>query len=54
MVSWGLKHYTASIHLVTPPTSKPGATRFEICVSGADTNPHYVLAAVLGLGWWGV
>ncbi|CAI4211242.1 unnamed protein product [Parascedosporium putredinis] len=47
-------HRAASIRLIAPPTSKPGATRFEIRVSGADTNPHFVLAAILGLGWRGV
>lgn len=53
-VSWGLEHRAASIRLIAPPTSKPGATRFEIRVPGADTNPHFVLAAILGLGWRGV
>lgn len=53
-VSWGLEHRAASIRLIAPPTSKPGATRFEIRVSGADTNPYFVLAAVLALGWRGV
>jgi glutamine synthetase len=53
-VSWGLEHRAASIRLIAPPTSKPGATRFEVRVPGADTNPHFVLAAILGLGWRGV
>lgn len=53
-VSWGLEHRAASIRIIAPPTSKPGATRFEIRVPGADANPHYVLAAVLALGWRGV
>lgn len=53
-VSWGLEHRAAAIRLITPPTSKPGATRFEIRVPGADANPYYVLAAVLALGWRGV
>ncbi|KAH7161183.1 hypothetical protein EDB81DRAFT_714381 [Dactylonectria macrodidyma] len=53
-VSWGLEHRAASIRLITPPVSKPGATRFEVRVPGADTNPHFVLAAILGLGWRGV
>lgn len=53
-VSWGLEHRAASIRLITPPTSKPSATRFEVRVPGADTNPHFVLAAILGLGWRGV
>ncbi|KAL2157894.1 hypothetical protein VTH06DRAFT_4949 [Thermothelomyces fergusii] len=53
-VSWGLEHRAASIRLIAPPTSKPGATRFEVRVPGADANPHYVLAAVLALGWRGI
>lgn len=53
-VSWGLEHRAASIRLIAPPTAKPGATRFEIRVPGADTNPFYVMAAVLALGWRGV
>lgn len=53
-VSWGLEHRAASIRLIAPPTSKPGATRFEVRVPGADTNPFYVLSAILALGWRGV
>lgn len=53
-VSWGLEHRQASIRLIAPPTSKPGATRFEVRVAGADANPHFVLAAILALGWRGV
>lgn len=53
-VSWGLEHRAASIRLIAPPTSKPGATRFEVRVPGADTNPHLVLSAILALGWRGV
>lgn len=53
-VSWGLEHRAASIRILTPPTCKPGATRFEVRVPGADTNPHLVLAAILGCGWRGV
>jgi glutamine synthetase len=53
-VSWGLEHRAASIRLIGPPTAKAGATRFEVRVPGADANPHYVLAAVLALGWRGV
>ncbi|KAF4955956.1 hypothetical protein FGADI_4129 [Fusarium gaditjirri] len=50
-VSWGLEHRAASVRLITP---KPSATRFEVRVPGADTNPHLVLAAILGCGWRGV
>lgn len=53
-VSWGLEHRAASIRLIAPPTAKASATRFEVRVPGADTNPHYVMAAILGLGWRGV
>ncbi|KAJ3560777.1 hypothetical protein NPX13_g9189 [Xylaria arbuscula] len=53
-VSWGLEHRAASIRLIAPPTSKPGATRFEVRVPGADINPHFVMAAILALGWRGV
>lgn len=53
-VSWGLEHRQASVRLIAPPTSKPGATRFEVRVAGADANPHLVLAAILALGWRGV
>lgn len=53
-VSWGLEHRAASIRLLTPPTCKAGATRFEVRVPGADSNPHLVLAAILGCGWRGV
>ncbi|KAI0475745.1 glutamine synthetase [Xylariaceae sp. FL0804] len=53
-VSWGLEHRAASVRLIAPPTSKPGATRLEVRVPGADANPSYVMAAVLALGWRGV
>ncbi|PGH35497.1 glutamine synthetase [[Emmonsia] crescens] len=53
-VSWGLEHRAASIRIITPPTSTPKGTRLEVRVPGADANPHYVLAAILALGWRGV
>ena len=53
-VSWGLEHRAASIRLIAPPTASPKATRFEVRVPGADTNPFLVLAAILALGWRGV
>ena len=53
-VSWGLEHRAASIRLLAPPTASEKATRLEVRVSGADANPHYVLAAILALGWRGV
>jgi len=53
-VSWGLEHRSASIRIISPPTASPKATRFEIRTCGADTNPHYVLAAILASGLRGV
>lgn len=53
-VSWGLEHRAASIRLITPPTASAKATRLEVRVPGADANPHFVLAAIVALGWWGV
>jgi glutamine synthetase len=53
-VSWGLEHRAASVRLISPPTAKPGATRLEVRVPGADANPYFVLSAILALGWRGV
>jgi len=53
-VSWGLENRSASIRLVAPPMCKPSAIRFEVRVAGADANPYFVLAAIVGLGWRGV
>ena len=53
-VSWGLEHRAASIRVIAPPTSSAKATRFEVRVAGADTNPFLVLGAILALGWRGV
>jgi glutamine synthetase len=53
-VSWGLEHRAASVRVISPPTASPKATRFEIRTPGADANPHYVLAAILGCGLRGV
>jgi len=53
-VSWGLEHRAASIRLIGPPTASSKATRFEVRVPGADTNPYLVLATILALGWRGV
>ncbi|BDD61689.1 hypothetical protein MPDQ_001464 [Monascus purpureus] len=53
-VSWGLEHRAASVRLISPPTASPKATRLEIRVPGADTNAHFVLAAIVALGWRGV
>jgi glutamine synthetase len=53
-VSWGLEHRIASVRLITPPTSSPQATRLEVRVPGADTNSHYVFAALLAIGLRGI
>ncbi|KAI5867375.1 putative glutamine synthetase [Durotheca rogersii] len=53
-VSWGLEHRAASVRVIAPPTSAPGATRFEVRVPGADANPYFIMSAILGLGWRGV
>lgn len=53
-VSWGLEHRAASLRLIAPPTSSPKATRLEVRVPGADSNPHLALAAILAAGWRGV
>ncbi|KAI9719513.1 MAG: hypothetical protein M1828_006220 [Chrysothrix sp. TS-e1954] len=53
-VSWGLEHRAASIRLIAPPSTAAGATRLEVRVAGADTNPYLVLAAVLGTGYRGI
>ncbi|KAI5795521.1 hypothetical protein EDC01DRAFT_52876 [Geopyxis carbonaria] len=53
-VSWGLEHRAASVRLIAPPTAAPSATRFEFRTCGADANPHYVLAAILGCGIRGI
>lgn len=53
-VSWGLEHRAASIRLISPPTSEPKATRFEVRVPGADTNPYLALAGILSCGIRGI
>ncbi|KAJ6091438.1 hypothetical protein N7467_003407 [Penicillium canescens] len=53
-ISWGLEDRIASIRLITPPVCKPGATRFEVRIPGADLHPHYALSVILAAGWRGV
>lgn len=53
-VSWGLEHRAASIRLIAPPTASAKSTRFEIRTPGADTNPFYVLSAILATGYRGI
>ncbi|KAH7137487.1 hypothetical protein B0J13DRAFT_609512 [Dactylonectria estremocensis] len=53
-VSWGLEDRLSSLRLVSQPTCKPSATRFEIRIPGADLHPHYALSAIFRAGWRGV
>ncbi|KAF7591082.1 hypothetical protein BBP40_001981 [Aspergillus hancockii] len=53
-ISWGLEDRMASIRIITPPVCKPGATRFEVRIPGADLHPHYALSVILAAGWRGV
>ncbi|KAJ5594634.1 Glutamine synthetase beta-Grasp [Penicillium hispanicum] len=53
-ISWGLEDRIASIRLITPPVCKPGATRFEVRIPGADLHPHFALSVILAAGWRGV
>lgn len=53
-ISWGLEDRIASIRLITPPVCKPGATRFEVRIPGADLHPHFALSIILAAGWRGV
>ncbi|CAG8049418.1 unnamed protein product [Penicillium nalgiovense] len=53
-ISWGLEDRIASVRLITPPVCKPGATRFEVRIPGADLHPHYALSVILAAGWRGV
>ncbi|TGZ82358.1 glutamine synthetase/guanido kinase [Ascodesmis nigricans] len=53
-VSWGLEHRAASIRVIGPPLGSKKSTRFEIRTPGADTNPHYVLSAIIACGLRGI
>lgn len=53
-ITWGLEDRMASVRIITPPVCKPGATRFEVRIPGADLHPHYALSAILAAGWRGV
>lgn len=53
-LSWGLEDRIASIRLITPPVCKPGATRFEVRIPGADLHPHFALSVIIAAGWRGV
>ncbi|KAF7171859.1 hypothetical protein CNMCM5623_004170 [Aspergillus felis] len=53
-ISWGLEDRMASIRIITPPVCKPGATRMEVRIPGADLHPHYALSVILAAGWRGI
>ncbi|KAH8429911.1 glutamine synthetase family protein [Aspergillus melleus] len=53
-ITWGLEDRMASVRIITPPVCKPGATRFEVRIPGADLHPHYALSVILAAGWRGV
>lgn len=53
-ISWGFEDRLSSIRLIAPPVSKPGATRFEVRIPGADLQPHYAFSAILGAGLRGI
>lgn len=50
----GLEDRFSSIRLITPPTSKPGAPRFEVRIPGADRHPHFALSTLIAAGLYGV
>ncbi|KAI8340919.1 hypothetical protein BC941DRAFT_392655 [Chlamydoabsidia padenii] len=53
-VSWGIENRLGAIRVICPPTSSKNAARLEMRVSGADINPHLVMATVLKCGYWGI
>ncbi|CAH7669202.1 hypothetical protein PPACK8108_LOCUS3782 [Phakopsora pachyrhizi] len=48
----GLMSYSrlASIRLIAPPICHEDSTRLEIRIPGADMNPHFASAAIIGAG----
>ncbi|KAJ3105729.1 hypothetical protein HDU96_008456 [Phlyctochytrium bullatum] len=53
-VSYGVENRNSSIRLITPPTCSPSATRLEVRVPGADSNPYLAIAAILASGLEGI
>ncbi|KAH9817354.1 hypothetical protein DFH28DRAFT_889981 [Melampsora americana] len=53
-VTWGLDSRLASVRVIAPPMCSMEATRLEVRVPGADMNPHYALAAIVGAGIYGI
>ncbi|KAJ3215062.1 hypothetical protein HDU67_000842 [Dinochytrium kinnereticum] len=53
-VSYGVENRCAAIRLITPPTCPPSATRLEIRVPGADSNPYIAIASILACGLEGI
>ncbi|KAI8443989.1 hypothetical protein BY996DRAFT_6435516 [Phakopsora pachyrhizi] len=53
-LNWGLDSRLASIRLIAPPICHEDSTRLEIRIPGADMNPHFALAAIIGAGHYGI
>ncbi|WVN89641.1 uncharacterized protein L203_104871 [Cryptococcus depauperatus CBS 7841] len=52
--SYGYDSRAASVRLITAPSVKGYATRFEVRVPGADMNPYYAIATIFALGLRGI
>src|SRR5690606_30870274 len=50
-VAWGLDNRTVAARVIT---GRPGATRLETRVAGADVNPYLLVAACLAAGLHGI
>lgn len=53
-VSWGHENRTASLRLIGPPSAPAKATRIEMRVPGADSNPFLAIGATLACGLYGI
>ncbi|KAJ3412899.1 hypothetical protein HDV05_008763 [Chytridiales sp. JEL 0842] len=53
-ISYGFENRTTAIRIIGPPNCDPQATRFEIRVPGADSNPYLAVAGILACGFEGV
>ena len=49
--TWGVQNRTAAIRVISGSRI---AQRLELRVAGADANPHFVLACLIGAGTWGI
>ncbi|KAI8924312.1 hypothetical protein BC831DRAFT_513490 [Entophlyctis helioformis] len=53
-VSYGIENRTTAIRVILPPTCSASASRIEVRVPGADSNPYLVAAAIIGCGMHGL